>query len=236
MAGAAIAGASAMATLLGTSIGNVFLGEIEDITKALTKNALLAEEKTAELSSKAINDLNQMKKEEGAGVSTLISIANSTGADMRIVKVHDYQGHVGKYPPPPNIGPGQVGVFLHTKTAMSMQGNEAVIIYRVITPENKKNDVMMGFDVSFNRLRDRKVYVDIADVNEWTSTTNWKTVRSTMSTGADKNSCVKDLAGLEARGSIGQNYSPICQFYIGYEPELLEEHRKKSDKKDNSDK
>ena len=165
-------GKHAMKTLLGfaTNSGKKGLGwaedgakiGVQDVTKELVKMALLAEEYTPQLSSQAISDLNEMKKEFGIGVATSVSIANSTGADMRIIAVQDYHGHVWKYPPPPNIGPGQVGVFLHTKTKGGMYGSKAAIVYRVANPDSVKMDVLLAFDAGWDRRKDRHIYVEIA--------------------------------------------------------------------------
>ena len=185
----AVSVAGAVASLIGSPVAKKIQEQFEDKAIQLGKIALLAEEVTPQLSSQALNDLNKMKKESGRGVSTMISIANSTGADMRIVNIYDYHGHVGKYPPPPNIGPGQVGVFLHTKTAGAMYGTKAAIIYRVIDLDKKEKDVLMAFDAGFRRTKDRKVYVAITEKQEWPTKGEvfWKDVQKAIDNNSTKN-------------------------------------------------
>ena len=133
---------------------------------------------------------------------------------MHIVKTIDYHGHLWKYPPPqPNIGPCQVDVFLHVKTRGLMKGSKGVIVYSAKHPRAREKNVYLGFDAGFMK-KDCKVLVTIGK----------EITREELrgSEGFNK-ALVNDL---EVIAIIGQNYCPICHFFVGYTPEILSEEMK----------
>lgn len=267
---AATAVTGAITSLVGNPIS-------ENVT-SIIKKAIFADQQIPLLSSEVFNDLNAMKKEFGLGVCTLVSIANMTGADMRAVRQQDFEGHTWKYPPPPSIGPGQVGVFLHGKTKLSAGGSKAAVVYTAKLPNGKDMYVLLAFDSPFHRVCDRGVYVDAKNEDDWPQLEKeWKiakkstsggersiyartfspkraediyrgpmyyalvtpkraeggeklgTEREKLETESDegKLETESDEEKLEIRATIGQTYSPICQFIIGYPPELLEKFKEK---------
>ena len=243
---------------------------ISESVTSIIKKAILADQEIPQLSSQVFNDLNAMKKEFGLGVCTLVSIANMTGADMRAVRQQDFEGHTWKYPPPPSIGPGQVGVFLHGKTKLSAGGSKGAVVYTAKLPNGKEMYVLLAFDSPFHRVCDRGVYVDAKNEDDWPKLEKeWKVAKKSISQGErsiyartfspkraedgettyygwprtfsqrraedgeklgtdrKKLETESDEGKLEIRATIGQTYSPICQFIIGYPPELLEKFKEK---------
>ena len=122
-------------TLIGDRIGNPGQGWGEDETRAnvilqdLKTTARKAVEQNHQLNSEVIASLNEMKRENGFGVSTSVSIANCTGADMKLMEEYHHHGHVGRYPVETTIGPGQTAIFIHTKTSFSFYGSKAAFVY-----------------------------------------------------------------------------------------------------------
>ena len=224
---------------------------ISESVTSIIKKAILADQEIPQLSSQVFNDLNAMKKEFGLGVCTLVSIANMTGADMRAVRQQDFEGHTWKYPPPPSIGPGQVGVFLHGKMKLSAGGSKGAVVYTAKLPNGKEMYVLLAFDSPFHRVCDRGVYVDAKNEDDWPKLEKeWKVAKKSISQGErsiyartfspkraedgeklgtdrKKLETESDEGKLEIRATIGQTYSPICQFIIGYPPELLEKFKEK---------
>lgn len=218
---------STLANLIGEPVPPAVKDGVKAFSDQLIKNAVLADMQIPQLSSQVFNDLNSMKKEFGTGVCTLVAIANMTGADMRIVRLQDFHGHIWKYPPPPSIGPGQVGVFLHGKTKLATKGSKCACIYKAKVPNEQEIFVRLAFDSGFNRFNHRRVHADAQFDDK-----NWPELSS-----EDEGSSVSvktfpetadDITGkLEIKGTIGQSYSPICQFYVGYPSEVIEECKKK---------
>lgn len=267
--------ATAATTAVTGAITSLVGKPISESVTSIIKKAILADQEIPQLSSQVFNDLNAMKKEFGLGVCTLVSIANMTGADMRAVRQQDFEGHTWKYPPPPSIGPGQVGVFLHGKTKLSAGGSKAAVVYTAKLPNGKEMYVLLAFDSPFHRVCDRGVYVDAKNEDNWPQLEKeWKKAKKSISEGErsiyartfspkraedeettyygfiskraedgeklaterekletesdeGKLETESDEEKLEIRATIGQTYSPICQFIIGYPPELLEKFKEK---------
>ena len=217
---------SMLANLIGEPIASAVKDGVKTLADELIRNAVSADLQIPLLSSKVFNDLNAMKKEFGSGVCTLVAIANMTGADMRIVRLQDFHGHTWKYPPPPSIGPGQVGVFLHGKTKLAAKGSKCACIYTAKVPNGKDMFVRLAFDSGFNRFNHRRVHTDAQyNDNNWPELTSEDAESSvSVKTFPEK---ADDIKGkLEIKGTIGQSYSPICQFYVGYPSEIIAERKK----------
>ena len=221
--------ADTITNLIGDPLGDRAQGWAEDQSRAnvvsqdLMKTALRAEDQTLKLNLEVTRSLNQMKRECGLaalGLSTSVSIANRTGADMQQITSHDYHGGMGRYPPPQTIGPGQIGIFLHAK-AFGFHGSKAAIVYRVVTPKKQKKDVLLAFDVGWRLQRRRHVHVEIQDtefyIPELFTPSGVKSLRYKIAHG-DQNIEKATNMGLEVRGTIGQAYSPLCEFTIKYDP------------------
>lgn len=138
---------------------------------------------------------------------------------MRIVSTTDYHGHLWKYPPPPNIGPGQVGVFMHVKTRAAMSGSKGYVTYKAKNPHGVDSNVHLGFDAGYMNQQ-RRVHAVIGDDDK-----SLKDFRRDLAEGKGFNKVERD--GIEVLATIGQNYCPVCHFFIGYSPELLSEEMKK---------
>ena len=169
--------------------------------------------------SDCITHLNNMKREYGRGVCTLIVVANGTGSDMSFNKPLDFHGHIWKYTPPRIIGPGQVGMFLHSGNSLSLHpvGSKGYIIYNVKYPpgvdtQEDSKMVALGFDTGIVPAiwHRRNVYVAFGEIN----ISRHAMVPTFASDEQD---------GIELSASIGQNYCPICTFVVSYKPEIAKE-------------
>jgi len=194
----------------------------KSIGQPLLKKAISADEQVPQLSSQAFNDLNKMKKEYGWGVCTLVSIANRTGAEMTLQCQRDFEGHTWKYPLPTTIESGQVGVFLHARKTFGTEGSKAALIYKVKQLNGKDMYVLLAFASSIYPWHNRFVYTDVKVENNWP--------KEELKTGEHSISTKTDEEKLEVRGTIGQSYSPICRFEIGYPAKLLEEKKREEEK------
>jgi len=195
----------------------------KSIGQPLLKKAISANEQVPQLSSQAFNDLNKMKKEYGWGVCTLVSIANRTGAEMTVEYQKDFEGHTWKYPLPTTIESGQVGVFLHAGKTFGKEGSKAALIYKVKQLTGKDMYVLLAFASSIYPWHNRFVYTDAKVENNWP--------KEELKTGEHSISTKTDEEKLEVRGTIGQSYSPICRFEIGYPAKLLEERRREEERR-----
>lgn len=223
-----------ISTLIGEPIGSWEQGWGEDETRAnvitqdLKTTARKAEEKSLQLNLQVISSLNGMKRENGFGASASVSITNCTGANMKLQRVHNYHGHIGRYPVESIIGPGQIAMFLHTKTKFSCYGSKAILVYRVVTPRKRKKDVLLAFDVSWNPQRRRHVHVEIETIDHYNDVIlsqsrhqNQDTLRERIARG-EQNIVKAECAGLKVKGHIGQAYNPICRFTIEYSDSTLD--------------
>ena len=226
-------GTGTINTLIGDRIGNQGQGWGEDETRAnvilqdLMTTACKAEEQNHQLNSQVIASLNEMKRENGFGVSTSVSIANCTGADMKLIREYHHHGHIGRYPVETIVGPGQTAIFIHTKTSFSFYGSKAAFVYQVVTPTmmKHKKDVLLAFDVSWNLLRPRSrhryAHVEVEKIDHYSTAIlsesrhqNRDCLRDRITNGNIKK---VENAGLIVEGKIGQAYSPICQFTVKYD-------------------
>ena len=218
--------------LIGARLGRKGQGWDKNETRAnvipqdLMKTARTAEEQTCQHSPQVIASLNEMNRQNGFGVCTSVGIANCTGADMKLIESHSYHGHIGRYPLETTIGPGQTAVFIHTRTALSVYGSKAALIYQVVTPTNHKKDVILAFNVSLrppsrNPHRTRRAYVQIKNTGHYEINEVLRQVRQTIvsSNDSERNNIEKN-EGLIVEGNIGQSYSPICQFTVKYDSTL----------------
>jgi hypothetical protein len=215
-------------TLIGDRIGTRGQGWGEDETRAnviiqdLKTTAHTAEKQKFELNSRIIASLDEMKRENGFGLSTSVIITNCTGADMRLIKKYNYHGHIGRYPLETIIGPGQTAVFIHKKTSFSLYGSKAAFVYRVVTRTKQKKDILLAFNVSLrppsrNRHRLRCAHVEIENVGHYSTDEESRRLRERIVNNSNRE---VGKAGLMVEGNIGESYSPVCQFTVKYDSTL----------------
>lgn len=102
--------------------------------------------------------------------------------------------------------------------------------------------VLLAFSTSFHRSHERTVYTDAKFENSWPTWSQlereWETAQKSIGKGEHSIStstfpryAKTDVEKLEIRGTIGQSYSPVCQFDIGYTAKFLENEREKERKR-----
>ena len=211
--------------LIGKPISSVPAGAGQTVKDHLVQKAVYADLQIPQLSNRVFNDLNLMKKEFGSGVCTLVAIANVTGADLTIVRLEDFHGHAWKYPPPASIGPGQVGVFLHGKTKLATKGSKAACIYMAKVPNGSDIFVRLAFDSGIVRFYNRLVHTDAQIIDKDWPELKREDGNSSVSVKTFPREANEDDAKVEIKGTIGQSYSPICQFYVCYLPQIIAERK-----------
>ncbi|XP_048334273.2 23 kDa jasmonate-induced protein [Ziziphus jujuba] len=94
---------------------------------------------------KALEFVNELKKEYGTGASTLCLFYNATGDAINFIEKHDWYGHSYKYPYPPELGNGQWGAFLHVHQGGSATGAIGAIVYRGKNCDGNDTDWMQAW-------------------------------------------------------------------------------------------
>ena len=224
--------ASAVVNVVGLSVGDMVTeGE------GLLNKAVLADQIIPHLRSQVLDNLNAMRTEFGNGVCTMISIANLTGADMKLVRVKNFHGSPSrKFPPPSSIGPGQVGAFIHGKAKLATTGSKAAVIYTAETASGENMYVLLAFDSSFIIHKDRHVYTDVKNEDNWPRIElPWETESKLIGKGQasvyrtyPRSMNTPDEDQLQVKGRIEQQYSPLCQFQVGYPPKPIANNLKQT--------
>lgn len=122
---------------------------------------------------------------------------------MRFRKYENFHGDVWKYPPPLNIGPGQVGVFLHVQTSGALKGSKGYVGYQTKDPDGKDVMVSLGFDTGISRSSRRRVHTEFSE-----------SMRREAIAAMDETFTRIKENDVEIAAIIGQNYCPVCSFVI----------------------
>lgn len=207
--------------------GTIIGAAIETAGNTILGIAGLAKNQVVELSSASLTDLNKMKSEYGTGVSTLISVENATGAYIDLVDSRlEVSGHLWKYPVPPTLGPGQIGVFLHVRSTDASRGSIGSVVYRIKGPDKKTFDAYLGWNNPYDHnLFPVAIYCELKPSGHWSGqmggsgseqkAMDWMTDNKLWDAKESKSHLVLDRC--ELSGSIGNYTSPVCQFHLGYE-------------------
>jgi hypothetical protein len=191
------------------------IGSVIAFAGTMIQTAVAAAAQTVSDEPQAAQSAQDMKNQYGNGVSTLVTIANGTGGPMTIRDSADSSGHIWNYPYPPQIGPGQIGCFLHVHTAGTATGSVGAVQY-YLTPETDTsepgaattNPFVFAWSTPYSSSN-RVLVVDNSALNN-----TYPGIFSALSNAQQTTNVVS--SGFAATGSIGQGTSPNCTFVVGY--------------------
>ena len=163
----------------------------------------------------ALDALDLMKQDYGNGISTQLAVANATGGSMAMMRYVDFHGHVNKYPAPPIVGPGQIGVFLHVHSSGAMVGSAGCMIYRTKDSDGGDHDVIFAWEIPYAGAN--KVFVAVTPINSWPSDDDiYNAMNNAAQQSAAATSSNAKATNLMAAGAIGMGTTARCTFSTGY--------------------
>jgi hypothetical protein len=201
--GAGIAGfipvpAWAQQTVVGTAVSGANLAATAKLAAAQIKTNL----------SSAQTMLANMKNNYGSGVSTLITIANGTGANMTHLGGYDWHGKAYSSAPG-TIGPGQIGIFLHVHTSGAATGSEGCLTYTLTAPDGAIVSTLLGYSVPYSGSKNQCTAM-LTSGTYYLPGNYDDSIESTNGPSSNTN------YGVTAAGSINTGSSPQCAFTLTY--------------------